>query len=118
MTVYLKWRHALALVESGDDPNGSFGDAGQALGRWQMHPAFVWQWGPDEVGLSETWDQVCAAALLAFYTARSKESQSALYLAMEFHLGVEAVREGKWDEGYAESFTRYYATTSGTLTEV
>lgn len=115
---YLKWRHALALVESGDNPHARFGDGGQALGRWQMHPSFVWEWGPDEVGLRETWDQVCAAALLAFFTSRSKGAASALILAMEFHLGVRAVYEGEWDEGYGEAFTRYYATTSGELTEV
>lgn len=109
---YQKWSYALAMTESTNNPH-AWGDSGQAVGRWQMHPAFVWQYGPDDVGLSETWNDVCAQALQAFFNERSARTPDAVRLAMEFHLGVEGVAKGQWDAAYENRFKIYYGNQVG-----
>jgi hypothetical protein len=108
-----KFALALGLTESagnerawGDPHNG--GIWYRACGRWQMHPAFVWEFGPGQVGLDDSWDYVFQITLNNFYDARLRAGVSAYRMAMEFHLGVAAVKQGKTDTDYAERFNRHY----------
>lgn len=102
------WAHALAMVETGDNWR-LWGDSGQAMGRWQMHPSFLWEYGPDTVGLAVTYDDVCHQTLVNFFAERSRVCDDPIRLAMEFHLGVGAVAKGKWDDAYARRFHGFYS---------
>lgn len=106
---YEKWRSALAMTESQNNPH-AWGDEGLAVGRWQMHPAFVWDFGPDDVTVRESWDALFMSTLLNFFTERGPVVKDPVRLAMEFHLGVAAVAAGKWDDAYAVRFGSFYAT--------
>ena len=60
---------ALAVTESADDPE-AWGDAGRAMGRWQVHPDRLWQ--ESHLGLvfpklGETWDQLVARVLRTIF---------------------------------------------------
>lgn len=110
MIDYVKWSKTVALVESEDNPH-AWGDEGLACGRYQQHPAFTLEWlamGRVQVGVDWSWDRVFAAALRIFFNVRSLPTPDPLRLVMEFHLGVQAVKDGKWDVGYAERWGRYW----------
>lgn len=107
MLEFEKWRAALANTESNDNDR-AWGDEGLAVGRWQMHPAFVWDFGPDVVTVRESWDALFSATLRNFWDERSRVTPDGVKLAMEFHLGVTAVRDGQWDEPYAQRFKGFY----------
>lgn len=99
---------ALAMVESSDNPE-AWGDAGRAMGRWQVHPDRLWSEmhaltiSPK---LGETWDQLVARVLRAMFTAASKVRYP-LAIAMYWHLGhYQLPGEGDWDKGYADKFNR------------
>jgi hypothetical protein len=105
MVTFAEWSAALAKTESNDNPK-SWGDEGLACGRWQMHPAFVWQWMPKNVGVRWSWDHVFTACLEAFYHHyMTVEKVAALRAAMIFHLGAAAVESGDWDAEYEKRFT-------------
>lgn len=107
MTDFEKFAHALALTESHDNPQ-AWGDQGLAVGRWQMHPAFVDNYWPDDIGVDWSWDHLCRAALLRFYSTRFQPGRTLEQVVMEFHLGVHAVAEGDWDAVYAARFQTFY----------
>ena len=105
---FAKWSLALAMTETANNSQ-AWGDNGQAVGRWQMHPSFIQQWSEGvRWGLDWTWDQVCRVALTAFFMERSRVYTDPVHLAMEFHLGVEGVANGGWDQPYATAFLRFY----------
>jgi hypothetical protein len=104
---YAKWCTALALTESQNNQR-AWGDQGLACGRWQMHPAFVWDYGPDNVAVRASWDDIFSAALAGFFQERAPITTDPVKLAMEFHLGVRAVSEGQWDAVYAARFQSFY----------
>ena len=104
-----KFLNALAMTESNDDTK-AWGDEGLAVGRFQMHPAFVWDYGPDTVGVVWSWDHVFRETLRNFLAEREPiHNGDAVHIVMEFHLGVSAVSKGQWDKAYAERFARFYA---------
>lgn len=107
MTDFERFAHALALTESHDNPQ-AFGDDGLAYGRWQMHPAFVDDWWPDDIGVDWSWDHLFRAALLRFYSTRSAAGVPLQKVVMEFHLGVHAVAAGEWDTKYGLRFADFY----------
>ena len=107
MTDFERFAAALALTESDNDQK-AWGDQGLAMGRWQMHPAFVDEWWPDDIGVDWSWDHLFHAALLRFYTTRYVQGVTLNRVVMEFHLGVHAVKEGHWDKTYWERFRKYY----------
>ena len=113
------WAAALGEVESNNKPF-SFGDDGLAMGRYQIHPAFMFQWFPkDKLAVRLSWDNAFMLALGKFFdhysanlptfTSGPAETASpALLLAMMFHLGVEGVHQGQWDTNYAQRFETSY----------
>ncbi len=107
-----KFALALALTES-DDNERAWGDDGGhgvnylACGRWQMHPAFVWEFGPAQVQVLDSWNTVFKHTLFNFWMSRGAAGRSENQIAMEFHLGVAAVKEGRWAKGYDEDFTKH-----------
>lgn len=108
MTDFEKFAKALALTESDDDPK-AWGDQGLAMGRFQMHPAFVDQWWPDDIGVDWSWDHLFRMALLRFYTTKFQPGVTLEKLVMEFHLGEHAVAEGRWDKVYEQHFKQHFA---------
>ncbi len=107
MTDFERFAAALALTESDDDQK-AWGDQGLAVGRWQMHPAFVDEWWPDDIEVGWSWDRLFHAALLKFYTARFVQGVTLSTVVMEFHLGVAAVKEGRQDPHYLTKFVKFY----------
>jgi hypothetical protein len=108
MTDFERFAAALALTESDNDQK-AWGDQGLAMGRWQMHPAFVDEWWPDDIGVDWSWDHLFHAALLRFYTKRFVERVTLFTVVMEFHLGVQAVKDGRWDATYLERFRMHWS---------
>lgn len=107
MTDFDKFAHALALTES-DDNEHVWGDNGVAVGRWQMHPAFVAEWTPLHLEVAESWDGLFRDTLKHFYEVRTAKGVTGTKLAMEFHLGVRAVAIGRWDTPYQLRFEEFY----------
>ena len=133
MTEFEHFAKALALTESEDvevawgDPKDSsgvflFGTDGKsahksgrnllACGRWQMHPAFVWDFRPEPIHLYSSWDEVFHQVLSNFYQRRRSAHPSIYHLAMEFHLGITAVAHGASDEAYVKRFIKNWDATS------
>lgn len=106
---FVKFAAALGATESTDNPH-AWGDEGLAVGRWQMHPAFVDDYYPDDViEVHDSWNTFFRKVLLQFVTRREAAGSDVMRAAMEFHLGVEAVRIGQWDAQYADRFSRAWA---------
>jgi hypothetical protein len=106
MTTVDQFLKALALVESKDNPE-AWGDGGQAMGRWQVHPARLWQelvLNNQHPTLDDTWDQVVARVLrnifMRFYPMREPAA-----IAMYWHRGhwCEST-DPEWDLKYAARF--------------
>ena len=103
-----QFTYALGIVESSNNPNAPLGDAGRALGRYQCHPDFVWQWA-HRLGLApqlnETWDSFLTRLVVAFYNFHAPQNLTDVQIAMTFHEG-HITREGdpSWDAGYALRF--------------
>lgn len=99
--------HAIAIVESNDNPNAPLGDAGRALGRYQVHPDWVWtQCRRFTLApfLNETWDAFIVRLVQAFYVGYSGTMPD-VEVAMYFHLGHHAhPSDGDWDQEYASRF--------------
>ena len=97
---------ALAVTESNDDPE-AWGDGGQAMGRWQVHPARLWQdmhtHGITPT-LSDTWDQLVARVLRAMYAAYEWQLNTVV-IAMYWHKGHFVIAgQPEWDATYAARF--------------
>lgn len=106
MTTVDQFLKALAVVESKDDPE-AWGDGGQAMGRWQIHPARY----ADELKHTstvahngDTWDQVVAEMLRTIWTIYHV-GWSPVAIAMYWHRGhwVEST-DADWDAKYAARF--------------
>lgn len=97
---------ALAVTESADDPE-AWGDAGRAMGRWQVHPDRLWSEArlrELEPHLGETWDQFVACVLRAVF-AKFIGFGRADVVAMYWHVGhLVHPTDPDWDQKYAERF--------------
>jgi hypothetical protein len=106
MTTVDQFLKALAMVESSDDPE-AWGDAGRAMGRWQVHPARYydelrrWDLVPE---VSATWDQTVAIMLREIWE-EYYPIYSPTQIAMYWHLGhfTDPTRPD-WDAKYAARF--------------
>ena len=96
MDTLARFEKALALVESNDNPE-AWGDHGQAMGRWQVHPAIVWEYGPESVPLDATWDWVCQQTVEPFFLDRMAVHGDVHRAEMEWNKGIHAVHDGAWD---------------------
>ncbi|HVH78587.1 MAG TPA: hypothetical protein VM782_04300 [Stellaceae bacterium] len=129
MTEFERFAEALAKTESSDteiawgdpkEPQGSTYDHNlnparlipgrnfMACGRWQMHPAWYHDWVPLKVPVDASWDEMFRESLENFWNSGVGVGDDPLHIAMKFHLGVAAVRGGKWDQPYADRFARFY----------
>jgi hypothetical protein len=110
---FKRFARALALTES-NDKETAWGDgksdktAYLACGRWQMHPAFFQTWTHGVYGVEASWDDVFESTLLHFWTVRRQFTDNVWRIAMEFHLGIRAVMDNRWDDDYAERFREFY----------
>lgn len=100
---------AIAVVESGDRSNPPLGDDGRALGRYQMHPDWLWEWATNlktVPALSETWDAYFTRLIQQYFGYRTGQGLTAIQAAVSFHVG-HIVREDDptWDAQYASDFT-------------
>lgn len=97
---------ALAVVESSDNPE-AWGDAGRAMGRWQVHPDRLFaemKIHSITPRLGETWDQLGARVLRTIFQARGGQTRAA-QVAMYWHLGHWAESDNSdWDAKYAARF--------------
>lgn len=107
MTEFERFAQALAMTESLDHPE-VWGDAGLACGRWQMHPAWVDEWWPDDIGVDWSWDHLFHMALVRFYQTKDAENMPPDKMAMQFHLGEAAAKRGDWDVKYGLRFAGFY----------
>ena len=102
----------LAKTESNDDPNIHLGDGGRALGRFQVHPDWVWtqcQRFGIKPALNETWDSFITRLVIEFFNHYAVALDD-LGVAMYFHLGHRALpTDADWDKGYAERFQGFAA---------
>ena len=100
---------ALRLTESGNNPR-AYGDNGQALTSYQVHPAWVWDqvWDTQLMpGLADTWDEWVGLLVQAFYKRHSPYA-SEVEVAMYFHKGHVCHAGGRdWDQNYADRFCRF-----------
>lgn len=102
-----QFAHTIAVIESNDNPNAPLGDAGRALGRYQVHPDWVWTQCRRLVTapiLNETWDSFIVRLVEGFYQLYSPAMPD-VEVAMFFHLGHHAhPTDGDWDTHYAARF--------------
>lgn len=106
---------ALALTESngnvrawGDDSDGRH--APLAMGRWQIHPAFLWDITDDDSCMPhelESWD-TWVERLIQRWAAPKLKAIEAVYVAEHYHLG-HAAHNGSpdWDDQYAQRFLTF-----------
>ena len=108
---------ALAIVESRDNPE-EWGDAGRAMGRWQVHPDRLFDEcarSKIEPKLGETWDQLVARVLRAMWTYHYP-MQDEVEIAMFWHLGhFSTPTESDWDAKYA---VRFMAALANAIAEM
>lgn len=106
---------ALAIVESGSNPDVVLGDGGYAMGRWQIHPIWLaemldaeWRGGNGRpwMLLRGSWDAAFRCILGRWVQARLTDSMEPLSVALWFHTGQRGVR----DNPYAERFSEALAT--------
>ena len=96
----------IGYIESGGNYQ-RWGDAGRAMGRFQMHPDEMWTWAhrltiaPE---LNETWDSFIERLVEAFYSFHLA-TLAPVEVAMTYHEG-HVVKEGdpSWDAQYAQKF--------------
>jgi hypothetical protein len=106
MTTVDQFLKALAVVESKDNPE-AWGDGGQAMGRWQVHPARLWVEMHGNIvnpTLTETWDQLVARVLRNIWS-KYAATREPVAIAMYWHLGhfCESTAP-EWDLKYAARF--------------
>lgn len=95
---------ALAEVESGGNWQ-AWGDEGRAMGRWQVHPAWLWGWAKRyqlEPTVGESWDSFVMAVVVAFARDHFEQGFTPYSLAQYFHLGHARRRD--YDPAYAARF--------------
>lgn len=106
-----QWVSALALTES-DGNMSAWGDGGRAVGRFQVHPDWLWTWALHyklAPTLNETWDHFIMRVVTAF-AADHLQRMFEVVAAMYFHLGhVSSQGDQDWDESYADRFRRFAA---------
>jgi hypothetical protein len=106
MTTVDQFLKALAMVESSDDPE-AWGDAGRAMGRWQVHPDRLFgEMATYKISpkLGETWDQLVERVLRVF-VARWSPEFSFDEIAQFWHLGHWPLSyPDGWDMQYASKF--------------
>lgn len=104
----LQFTKALGLTET-DGIATAWGDSGQAVGRWQVHPCWVWDHCKLPPTLTDTWDSWIEKNIEAFFNAHT--FLPPIEIAMFFHLGHRTLPSAKdWDGVYAVRFTKYSAT--------
>ena len=104
----------LGLVESDGQPNAPNGDNGRAMGRFQIHPDWMWEWANRlhiQPRLSESWDSFHERLVMKFFQFPFHLKLLPVEVAMTFHLG-HIVRQpvttqggfglGAWDIDYAQ----------------
>lgn len=100
---------ALGLTESNGNLSAPLGDSGQAMGRWQVHPCWVWDHCKLIPKLRETWDAWIERNIEAFFVAH--DFLPAVEVAMFFHLGHRSlITDLDWDGPYAARFVTYAKT--------
>lgn len=101
--------HAIAMTESTDNPE-TWGDHGHAVGRYQVHPDWLWGWAVKLALaplLNESWDNFIARVVARFFVWHQDELKP-VEIAMKFHLGHESHEASKdWDKPYATRFLKY-----------
>jgi hypothetical protein len=105
-----EWIDALGKTESNSAPNAPLGDGGRAMGRWQVHPDWLWGWA-SHYGilpkLSETWDEFVRRILERFaydHLGWLGDVRSAMY----FHIGhIAKETDPSWDKDYAKRFSNF-----------
>jgi soluble lytic murein transglycosylase-like protein len=102
--------HALAIIESGENP-ALVGDGGQAYGLLQQHPGFFKQFYGRAIAfpasVTHTWVEAEIVAAASFFE---------LYLGIlgldlaiqSYNLGVSAVQKGQRNPDYLSRFTAAY----------
>jgi hypothetical protein len=85
----------------------AWGDGGRACGAYQMHPAFVWQWGPDVVPVGWNWADLFDTCLENFWLAAAKpvDFEKARALATGFHLHGQPNEKPEPDPEHDKRFT-------------
>lgn len=95
----------ISKLESNGDPH-AFGDKGQALTSFQVHPAWVIDWSQRlhvEPRVNDTWERFVGRIVEVFgFHACETLKLGRIEAAMYFHIG-HVVWEGEqdWDEQYA-----------------
>lgn len=99
----------IAIIESGNISNPPLGDGGRAIGKYQMHPDFVFGWAT-RLGklpmLGETWDSFFSRLIQGYYAFRVAGGYTPIQIAMSFHRG-HPMREDSPDwlaDDYAARF--------------
>ena len=98
---------AIANVESNGNPNIGFGDGGRAMGRFQVHPDWLWGWANHyhlTPNLDETWDSFVRRVVTAFVDDHLSHMQPAI-VDMYFHLGhITYPKDIDWDQERCDKF--------------
>jgi hypothetical protein len=104
--------YCLGKTESNDNPNVHLGDNGRALGRFQVHPDWVYTQSARfglKPFLNETWDSFITRLVTAFYE-HNIQFIAPVDVAMYFHLGHRTPSTAPdWDAEYAERFNVFAA---------
>ena len=105
---YQKFRQAIALTESSDNPR-LWGDNGLACGRYQQHPAFMQRWIKDFNCSDRTsWDDLFEACLRNFFNACAPPAKSPTELAVWYNM--HGGPGPGWNAQYAFRFDKFYGT--------
>lgn len=108
MTLTEQIVEAIAIIESDNNPFVKLGDHGRALGRFQVHPDWLWQYAQSTARspqLNETWDSFIAEIVTRFVLRYLNTGLSPVEVAMRFHLGhVSHPDRDNWDIVYADKF--------------
>lgn len=100
---------ALAMTESGQNAK-AWGDNGRAVGRYQVHPDWLWSWAKHyslQPKVNETWDDFITRVVYIFALDHLSKAE-AVRVAMYFHLGHPSLpTSGDWDADYANRFSQY-----------
>lgn len=104
---YAEYVRALAIIESGENPN-LIGDNGRAWGLLQQHPAFFVEYYGRAKGFpaspNHTWIEAQIVAAASFFAIEL--SHLPLDLAVQaYNLGMEAVLRGERAPDYLRRFT-------------
>ena len=112
------WTLGMTESKNNDEAWGDKNDNGyQAMGRWQVHPSWLWTWSRTcniQPTLVDSWDSFVERVLENF--VRYHSELNAHEIAMTFHLG-HIVREGapEWDIAYYDRFIAMWAIYDKTL---